>query len=290
MIIYCATNKVNNKKYIGQTIQRFSERKRLHLFESRKEFPQYPLHRSIKKYGWDNFDWSIICECDDKQMLDNMETHYIYQYYTFINWKNSKGYNVTLGSDGCYGLIHTEESKKKMSEMKSGKNHPNYGKHCSDETKERISKSNEGQKRSKETRKNISLSKQGENHYNYGKHLSEETRQKISQSQIGKIIPQEIKDKIRVTNTGKKHTEETKQKMKESHKLNPMKMSNEHKEKLIKLKSKNYEIIFLNSEPIIINNLTQWCKDNNFPKSSIKYVINKDKWYKGMKISNKVYE
>lgn len=51
------------------------------------------------------------------------------------------------------GYKHTEESKKKMSIWKKehfkGDNHPNYGKHHSEKTKEKISKSKTGEKNQK---------------------------------------------------------------------------------------------------------------------------------------------
>lgn len=54
-----------------------------------------------------------------------------------------------------------------------GKNNPNYGKHLSEETRRKLSKSHKG--------KNC-----GEKHHFYGKHHTEETKRKISQNRKGK--------------------------------------------------------------------------------------------------------
>lgn len=56
-IIYMFTNKVNNKKYIGQTI---SEKNRYysHFYKGAKEC-QY-FHAAISKYGKDNFDYEVL--------------------------------------------------------------------------------------------------------------------------------------------------------------------------------------------------------------------------------------
>lgn len=69
--------------------------------------------------------------------------------------------------------VHTEESKRKISEAMKGENNPFYGKHHSEESKKKMSESRKG-KRTKE-----------ENYW-YGKHLPEEVRKKISESKKGK--------------------------------------------------------------------------------------------------------
>ena len=76
-------------------------------------------------------------------------------------------------SEAHKGKKMSEEQKKKMSEAMKGKrageNNPFYGKHHTDEAKERMSNA---------------LS--GENHPNYGKHLSEEQKKKLSEAHKGK--------------------------------------------------------------------------------------------------------
>ena len=49
-IIYCVTNKNNNKKYIGQTIQDLKERQRKHFNTSHCPY----FHNAIMKYGKDS--------------------------------------------------------------------------------------------------------------------------------------------------------------------------------------------------------------------------------------------
>jgi hypothetical protein len=72
-----------------------------------------------------------------------------------------------LGSDHPnYGMKHTEETKKIMSEKKRGENHPNFGKKRPDHSKKMS----------------------GENHFNYRKNLEENTRSKISKTLKNKPI------------------------------------------------------------------------------------------------------
>lgn len=58
-IVYCYTNKINNKKYIGITIRRMEERERSHLYEAYNvncETYNTPFKRVIRKYGLRNFN------------------------------------------------------------------------------------------------------------------------------------------------------------------------------------------------------------------------------------------
>lgn len=83
----------------------------------------------------------------------------------------------------------TEEHKRKISESISGTNHPNYGKHLSEETKKKISSFHIGKKLSKEHIANIikfHAHLKGEESPMYGFRHTKETKNKISIKQIGK--------------------------------------------------------------------------------------------------------
>jgi hypothetical protein len=88
-------------------------------------------------------------------------------------------------SESLKGKKHSEETKKKISEIKKRmflegtlKIPNNFGRHLSKETKEKLRKINLGKKLSEEHRKKMSESRKG-------RIVSQETRRKISQSQIG---------------------------------------------------------------------------------------------------------
>jgi len=74
--------------------------------------------------------------------------------------------------------VHTLESKKKISDAIKGKNHPNYGKHHSEETNQKNRLSNLGKKHTPEFKLKISKVTSGKNNPMYGKHHSEESKQK----------------------------------------------------------------------------------------------------------------
>ncbi len=94
--IYKATNKVNGKIYIGQTVD-FERRKREHL--SAKNGVHYNcgiFHKAIKKYGKENFEWEIIDKCQTLESATELESMYIIKYNSCISFKNSNGYNIIL--------------------------------------------------------------------------------------------------------------------------------------------------------------------------------------------------
>jgi group I intron endonuclease len=68
--IYRITNKVNNKFYIGQSID-VAYRIKQHTYEAYD--PQNlaydsPLHQDIRKYGWENFNAEVLLECDKGEL------------------------------------------------------------------------------------------------------------------------------------------------------------------------------------------------------------------------------
>ena len=104
-VIYKATNLINGKSYIGQTKRDLDTRKKEHLKHG------YALHNALVKYGMDNFEWSILEECDDS-MLNDREVFWIDFYKTYQN-----GYNETSGGENTENLDkwrknHQEEFKQ----------------------------------------------------------------------------------------------------------------------------------------------------------------------------------
>lgn len=172
-IIYLITNKVNEKCYVGQTVESLQKRWGRHCFCAMKRNKKtIKFHNAIKKYGPDNFDQKILCECYSIKELNNMEISMIKTHHSHIS---ENGYNMTFGGEGTPGKKHTEEAKRKMSETRKGKycgkNNPMYGKtgeksywfgkKHTEETKEKMRKNMKGIKRTPEQCLNISLAKRG---------------------------------------------------------------------------------------------------------------------------------
>ena len=75
--IYMYINKINNKKYVGQT-KDFFDRHRRHIQSSfnknAKRDYNTPFHRAIRKYGIENFDIKILAEnIQTQEKLMNMK-------------------------------------------------------------------------------------------------------------------------------------------------------------------------------------------------------------------------
>ena len=102
MGIYKITNKINGKTYIGQSVnieRRFSE----HKVSSHN--PKSLIHKALNKYGIENFEFSIVDECEENQ-LDEKEIFYIKQY----NTSAPNGYNVQFGGNDTH-VVPTDDVK-----------------------------------------------------------------------------------------------------------------------------------------------------------------------------------
>ena len=202
--IYKFTNKLNNKVYIGKSVNVESRIKR-HLCNFKNENNQCYFYRAIRKYGIENFEYEIICECK-KENLNEMEKYYIHLYVS----NNLKyGYNMTEGGDGALGRHCTEENRKKLSKRMKENNPMKNG--MSDEQKKKISQSLKGRKMSKEFCEKTSKRMKENNPMK-----NKETAKKVSEKQKGKIMSKEAREKISAANNGKVLSEETKRKISES--------------------------------------------------------------------------
>ena len=150
--IYSHTNKINGKIYIGLTSMKPEKRWKNGVgYHNGTHF-----RNAIDKYGWDNFEHEII-----KDNLTKDEACYWEKYYISLHnsMDRNYGYNMSSGGEnggghphtdesrrkisehsvGFSGRKHTEEALKKMRDAKTGEKHNNYGKHLSEETREKIS-------------------------------------------------------------------------------------------------------------------------------------------------------
>ena len=113
--IYCFTNLINNKKYIGSTIQNPNIRFNQHIYNATHENAHqynYPLYSAMRKYGLKNFTFEILYEenCSE-ETIRKIEKEYIIKYNTL----SPNGYNQTLNTEHP---LKDFTSYKKMSETK----------------------------------------------------------------------------------------------------------------------------------------------------------------------------
>lgn len=93
--IYCITNQINGKQYVGKTTYSVTKRFKEHCLDSKKErCEKRPLYDAMNKYGIENFIVEKLLECDNLE-LSSYEILYIDVLNTYHN-----GYNATKGGDG----------------------------------------------------------------------------------------------------------------------------------------------------------------------------------------------
>lgn len=115
--IYMLENKINGKKYIGQTVD--LERR---MREHRRRDKRQVIDKAITKYGIENFNLEILEEDIPVRNLDCYEKHYIAEYDTF----HGEGYNMSGGGDAPRGEEHPMYGR-------TGEDNPKYGRKQSDE-------------------------------------------------------------------------------------------------------------------------------------------------------------
>jgi group I intron endonuclease len=125
--IYKITNLINNKIYVGSTLD-FDGRWWDHKKRLRKgNHHSIKLQRSYNIHGENNILFEVLEECSADELLIK-EQYYMDLYDTYKN-----GYNCRPKDENHLGAKRSEESKKKMSESaKKSKRQP-----CSEETKKK---------------------------------------------------------------------------------------------------------------------------------------------------------
>lgn len=176
--IYKIQNKINNKIYIGQTSRTLTKR----IYEYKSAFNKGDLHNSyllnaFNKYGFDNFDFTLIDSSKNQNLLNEREVFWIGHYNTT---NKELGYNISVGGDNAIPTIETRikmsiaHSGSKQSEewinkrvSKAGSEEAKkYGTFKSDEEKKYLSENSAkfwlGKTRSEETKAKVSATKKAQ--------------------------------------------------------------------------------------------------------------------------------
>ena len=124
--VYLRTNTVNGKQYVGQT---GNFRKRQNAWNSlTQKYANHFLIEERARYGLDNFTTKVLAEVETQEEAWELEEHYIKE----LNTLYPNGYNISIEgrtNSGApkgklnhrYGKKHTDETIRKMSEVKKGK-------------------------------------------------------------------------------------------------------------------------------------------------------------------------
>lgn len=155
--IYMVENKINGKKYIGQTkCNDIETRWRQHKKCDKRSLGTC-LYNAYNKYGITNFVFKILCICFDDD-TNKHEIYYIKKYNTIY----PNGYNLQEGGNN---RKHNPYTIEQIRNSLKGEKSKNFGKHLPLETRQKISESLRGHKNP-----------------NYNKKMSEEQKEKIRQT------------------------------------------------------------------------------------------------------------
>ncbi len=196
--IYKITNLINNKIYIGKSVNlrnRINAHKRVEKCtdENYKYNHKYTsiFHQSLRKHGLQNFKIEfieILKEANNEDLL-NLE-----EYYIFISKADQRGIGYNICKKGCdsTGRKLSEEHKKKIGDANRGEKSFMWGKHHSQETKDKLSAIFKGKKYTEEGKLAFFRGKRTTKYV-----LSDEGRRKRLEAAKNRVISEETREKIR---------------------------------------------------------------------------------------------
>lgn len=209
-IIYCITNLVNGKRYIGQTTMPLYKRWHAHKKANGRCIS---IAAAIKKYGVDAFEIIEIDRAFSREELDEKEVAHIAAANTL---DPQFGYNLRPGG---MSATFSEETRALMSARKKGGT-------LAEEHKAKIALAGKGRRHSEASIQKQSLAKLGkpkspEHRANMCKPrpafvMSDSHKQAISAAATGAIFSDARREKISTALTGRKKgplSEETKAKL-----------------------------------------------------------------------------
>lgn len=201
--VYLIHNTVNNKVYVGKTM---NPKRRWfgHLSFAKHYTSNQYIHKAMRKYGSGSFTFSVIQKLSSEFEYNEAEKYWI----RYFNSNNPLyGYNLTCGGDGSLGRKQTDYTRKKISDAKlntmTGALNPFYGQKHTLDTKKLISAKNTGLKRTDDFKKERSIITSGEHNPFYGKKHSTESLSKMSSNACGvKLSIQQASEIIRMSKQG----------------------------------------------------------------------------------------
>src|SRR5574337_250494 len=124
--IYCHTDKVNGKRYIGQTFSTMEERWTEHIRAARRNVGCRLLSAAIRDHGHEAFSHEILEIVETQEAADEAEIRWIGK----LQSKSPHGYNLTIGGSGLdkvragqkdfWAQFNSEEKSKRVRHQLAG--------------------------------------------------------------------------------------------------------------------------------------------------------------------------
>jgi len=116
--IYLIRHKGTGKAYVGRSVN-IRNRWNLHKRHTEQGRDKSPLHRALRKYGYDAFDWIVLAEAPAHLQIE-LERQFIKDIGTMI----PAGYNIGGAAGGqpsreLLDAMGPEEREQKLAEMKA---------------------------------------------------------------------------------------------------------------------------------------------------------------------------
>lgn len=144
--IYIIRNKIDERCYIGSTID-VDKRWKRHVRDLvNKKHHSIHLQRFVDKYSIKYIYFEIIEECKKNELLIQEQ-----KYLELLNCS----FNTCKIAGSCIGIQKSEDFKKKISILTKGINNPTYGLERTQEWRDKIRDANIGQKAWNKGQKNI---------------------------------------------------------------------------------------------------------------------------------------
>ena len=106
--IYLIKNDINNKLYVGQSVNA-KDRFYKHKNESKSKADNMLIHRAMRKYGFEHFSYEIL-----EEQVENYDEREIY-WIAKLNTQVPNGYNIAMGGDSVgLGIYHVSAKIKDL--------------------------------------------------------------------------------------------------------------------------------------------------------------------------------
>lgn len=183
--IYCIENKLNHKKYIGQTKQKFIKRYWYHLWSLRNgSHFNKKLLNSFNKNNEDDFIFYMVEEEYDADKINELEKKYIKEFDTI-----ETGCNISEGGQEQNLVKYVSpESRKRVGQINKERM---TGKKLSEETKQKMRQASHHQRQSEDGIRRISEAMKN-------RIVSDETKEKLRNANIGSKSPVTVLDEEKV--------------------------------------------------------------------------------------------